>query len=210
MVDKGFLVLDILQGTGVQFGCEGNGGITSISDTYGGGISDKELFARSGVTEHLNEGEEVMVDKGFLVLDILQGTGVQFGCEGNGGITSITDTYGGGISDKELFARSGVTEHLNEGEEVMVDKGFLVLDILQGTGVKLVRPLFLKNHQFEPGERQEGRKIASHRIVIENVNARVKNFKILHPKVSTNLIPIINEIVYICACLSNFDKPLRK
>ena len=135
---------------------------------------------------------------------------VQFGCEGNGGITSISDTYGGGISDKELFARSGVIEHLNEGEEVMLDKGFLVLDILQGTGVKLVRPPFLKNHQFEHGERQEGRKIASHRIVIENVNARVKNFKILHPKVSTNLIPIINEIVYICACLSNFDKPLRK
>ena len=33
----------------------------------------------------------------------------------------------------------------------MVVKGFLVLDILQGTGVKLVRPPFLKNHQFEPG-----------------------------------------------------------
>ena len=49
----------------VQIGCSSTGVITSGSDTYGGSISDKALFVKSNVMEHLNDGEVIIVEKGF-------------------------------------------------------------------------------------------------------------------------------------------------
>ena len=40
----------------VQIGCDPAGNITSVSDAYGGSISDKDLFSRSGVVNKLQEG----------------------------------------------------------------------------------------------------------------------------------------------------------
>lgn len=65
---------------------------------------------------------------------------IQIGCTSTGAIASISDTYGGSISDKEL--KSGVMEHLNRDECIMVDKGFLIADVMQGSGVGLIRPPF--------------------------------------------------------------------
>lgn len=136
---------------------------------------------------------------------------IQLGCESTGAITSISNTYGGSISDKDLFQQSAVIEHLHEGEAVMVDKGYLILDVLQGSGVQLIRPPFLNaREQFSQAERDESRKISRYRILIENVNARVKQYTILSGRISLLFLPIINEIIYICCCLSNLDKPLRK
>ncbi len=61
----------------VQRGCESTGAITSISSTYGGSISNKELFQQSVVAEYLQLGEFVMVDKRYCILDVLQGSEVQ-------------------------------------------------------------------------------------------------------------------------------------
>ena len=104
---------------------------------------------------------------------------VQIGCTSTGVITSVSDTYGGSVSD-ELFIKSGVMEHLSPQEAVMVDKGFLIHDILQGSGVELIRPPFLSsNSQLEMKERHFGREISKARIVVENVNSRIKKFNIL-------------------------------
>ena len=93
----------------------------------------------------------------------------------------------------------------------MVDKGYLVHDFLQGKEVELLRPPFLQSgQQFQEEERDLGRSIARHRIVIENVNARVKTYRILAQKVPITFLPQINEIVYVCAILSNFNRPMRR
>ena len=136
---------------------------------------------------------------------------VQIGCSSTGAITSISDTYGGSISDKELFIKSNVLEHLTEGEAIMCDKGFLILDVLQGTGVELIRPPYLSHEtQFDMDQRDTGREIAKARIVVENVNSRFKKFAILSKRINIKYLTIINEIVYNCCCLSNFGPPLRK
>lgn len=135
---------------------------------------------------------------------------VQIGCTSTGVITSVSDTYGGSVSDKELFIRSGVIEHLNPQEAIMVDKGFLIHDILQGSGVELIRPPFLSsNTQFEMEERDSGREISKARIVVENVNSRLKKFGILSKRVNIKYLPKINEIVFNCCNLCNFAPPLR-
>ena len=136
---------------------------------------------------------------------------VQIGSSSTGVITSISDTYGGSISDKELFMKSNVLEHLHENEAIMVDKGFLVLDTLQGTGVELIRPPFLSHdRQFDMEQTDKGREIAKARIVIENVNARFKHYRILSKRINIKYMTLINEIVYNCCCLSNYGPPLRQ
>ncbi|XP_033739285.1 THAP domain-containing protein 3-like [Pecten maximus] len=47
------------------------------------------------------------------------------------------------ISDKEITRVSGLLDLLDVGDEVMADKGFLIQDLLQKVGVKLVIPPFL-------------------------------------------------------------------
>ena len=62
----------------VQIGCSSTEVITYVYDTLGRPINDKELFVKSNVmVEHLNDGKAIMMDKAFLILDLLQGSGVQ-------------------------------------------------------------------------------------------------------------------------------------
>ena len=136
---------------------------------------------------------------------------VQIGCTPSGVISSISDTFGGGTSDKELFRLSDVVEKFQPGEGIMVDKGYLINDLLQGTGMEFMRPPFLaKGTQFSDAEKNEGRLIARHRGVVENVNSKIKNFKILTTRIPVNMCPIIDEIVFVCSFLTTFDKPFRK
>ena len=138
---------------------------------------------------------------------------VQIGCDSRGTITSVSDTFGGCASDKEIFERSGAKDRLKSGEAIMVDKSFLVGDILQGTGVQVIRPPRLANFpnkQFPAEETLDTRRIARKRIIIENVNAKLKNYKILSQRVNVKFLRIINEIVYVCCSLCNMGHPSRK
>jgi hypothetical protein len=135
-------------------------------------------------------------------------------CESSGVLTRISDTYGGSATDKDMFEKSRVLEKLNEGEAIMVDRGFLIQDILQGTGVELLRPAFLKDGgrggQLNNEDRTTGMAIARHRGVIENINAKIKCFKILSHTIPITLMPIINEIFFVCSFLTTFDPPFRR
>lgn len=135
----------------------------------------------------------------------------QIGCTPNGVISSISDTYGGLISDKKLFIKSGRLNVLNSGEAIMTDKGYLLADVLQSKGVRLIRPPFLSGKkQFNNDERNVGREIARSRIVIENVNSRVKCYKILKDKIPVTLLHMVNEIFFVCCFLSNMCKPFHR
>ena len=72
---------------------------------------------------------------------------VQIGSDGAGNLTSISDAYDGSISDKQLFINSGVVDKLEDGDAVMVDKGCLIQDVLQGKRISLLRPPFLRSKQ---------------------------------------------------------------
>ena len=76
----------------------------------------------------------------------------------NGALIHCSDLYGGNASDKEIFAQSDLPNRLQAGDGLMVDKGFLIKDVIQGKGIKLYRPPFLseKNKQFQCEERDLG------------------------------------------------------
>ena len=54
----------------VLIGIMPSGPVTFVSEVYEGSISDRELFIRSGLLSKLEEGDEVMADKGFTIQDV--------------------------------------------------------------------------------------------------------------------------------------------
>lgn len=132
------------------------------------------------------------------------------GCTPNGCISFISPLYVGSISDVELTRVSGLLTHLEDkpGISIMADRGFTIKDILNDIGVKLNIPPFMDGRKQLPAEEiSEGRKIASVRIHVERAIGRMKSFSILKHTIPITLAGISNQIVCVCAYLSNF-KPV--
>ena len=132
------------------------------------------------------------------------------GCTPNGCISFISPLYVGSISDVELTRVSGLLTHLEDkpGISVMADRGFTIKDILNDIGVKLNIPPFMDGRKQLPAEEiSEGRKIASVRIHVERAIGRMKSFSILKHTIPITLAGLSNQIVCVCAYLSNF-KPV--
>lgn len=60
-----------------------------------------------------------------------------------GTVSFISSLYTGGILDKEITARSRILDLLEENNDVMTDKGFLIQDLLKAKNAGLVIPPFL-------------------------------------------------------------------
>ena len=99
------------------------------------------------------------------------------GISPNGVITFVSLLYPGSISDKELTRGCGILELLEEGDSVMVDRGFDIEDDLVLLGVHLNIPPFLRGkQQLSQEELISTRHIASLRIHVERAMERIKNF----------------------------------
>ena len=62
----------------------------------------------------------------------------------SGAISFVSDCYEGSILDKKLVEVCGLLEKLEPGDEIMVDKGFLIQDMLAPLGVRLNVPPLMK------------------------------------------------------------------
>jgi len=131
-------------------------------------------------------------------------------CTPNGCICFISPLYVGSISDVELTRVSGFLTQLEDkpGISIMADRGFTIKDMLQAIGVELNLPPFMEGRQQLPAEEvQEGRRIASLRIHVERAIGRIKTYSILKQTLPISLARLSNQIVFVCAYLSNF-KPV--
>ena len=61
----------------------------------------------------------------------------------NGTLIHCSDVYGGNSSDKAIFGQSNIVERFQPGDGLMVDKRFLIRDLIQCKGINLYRPPFL-------------------------------------------------------------------
>ena len=126
-------------------------------------------------------------------------------CTPNGCICFISPLYVGSISDVEITRVSGFLTQLKDkpGISIMADRGFTIKDMLQ---VGIEHPsFFMEGRQQLPAEEvQEGRRIASVRIHVERAIGRIKTYKQTLP---ISLARLSNQIVLVCAYLSNF-KPV--
>ena len=134
---------------------------------------------------------------------------VLIGIMPSGPVTFISDCYEGSISDKKLVQVSGLLEKLEPGDEIMADKGFLIQDILAPLGVHLnVPPLMKLNSQMAAKDIILTKKIAQLRIHVERAIGRIKEYHILQGVLPAAMWDTINQVVFVCCMLSNFNPPL--
>ena len=132
-------------------------------------------------------------------------------CTPNGAICFISPLYLGSISDPALTKESGFIEKLHgmSGVSIMADRGFTIKDTLSEIGVELNLPPFMEGRDQLPAEEmQHGRSIASLRIHVERAIGRMKLYRIITGVFPLKMSRIANQIVSVCAYLSNFHPAL--
>lgn len=132
-------------------------------------------------------------------------------CTPNGAMCYISPAYVGSISDIELTRTCGWLTTLKDqpGISVMADRGLTIKDMLKELNIELNIPPFLDGRQqLPPQEIETGRKIASLRIHVERAIGRMKTFSILKGTIPLSMARITNQIIYVCAFLTNFQPAL--
>ncbi|KAK3920429.1 Ryanodine receptor 1 [Frankliniella fusca] len=128
-------------------------------------------------------------------------------CNCWGAVSFISPGYEGSISDVELFRVSGICDLLHPDDVLLVDRGFTIKEQTDALRVKLVRPAFLGDRDvFSQEENLMNSKISAARIHIERCIRKLKCFHILK-RMTNNMIPMLDQIVFVIACLVNFDPP---
>ena len=126
----------------------------------------------------------------------------------NGQVSFLSDLWGGRVSDKQITRESGVLALLDSGDNVMVDRGFDIRDILPD-GVTLNMPPFLAGrNQLTAAETEETMTIASVRIHVERAIGRIKTYHNLDGCLPNTLSPYATQIATVCGLLRNFLPPL--
>jgi len=126
----------------------------------------------------------------------------------NGMISFVSKCYGGRSSDSFITNDSGFLALLESGDEVLADKGFPGIKTTD-ENVVIVMPPFLHNGRFSEDEILETYNIASVRIHIERLFARLKTFGILN-KLTIDYLPFIDNIVHMSCVLTNMQAPIIK
>ncbi len=94
----------------------------------------------------------------------------------HGAITFVSGLYAGSISDRELFKQSGIIDVLTPDMAIMVDKGFLIDNLVP---CKIHRPAFVtKGTQMSAGEVRHTQSVARLRVHVERLIRRVKEHKL--------------------------------
>uniref|UniRef100_A0A8C1LEM9 Uncharacterized protein n=1 Tax=Cyprinus carpio TaxID=7962 RepID=A0A8C1LEM9_CYPCA len=120
----------------------------------------------------------------------------------------ISAAYGGRCSDKFITCDSGILKYLHPGDEVMVDRGFLIRDFLFERKVNMIIPHFANKTQLTEEKVTCSCRIANVRIHVERAIRRLKVYKVLSQTLPINLMPKIDKILRICAALVNLHGDL--
>ena len=121
-----------------------------------------------------------------------------------GAISFLSQGWGGRASDKQITVESGFLNLLQQGDEILADRGFLVRDELAAHGATLKMPYFTKGKkQMSAQEVDSSRQLSRVRIHVERVIGRWKNFKILQSIIPISQADLLDDIVIVCGGLTN-------
>ncbi|XP_052260795.1 uncharacterized protein LOC127864943 [Dreissena polymorpha] len=128
-----------------------------------------------------------------------------------GAISFLSKCWGGRVSDKEITAKCGFYEKLENGDRVLADRGFLISEELAVRGASLAIPPFTKGKkQLGHREVEVARRLSRVRIHVERAIERIKNFQILKHTLPISLIKHADDILQICGALTNLQPKLVK
>ncbi|XP_047124247.1 uncharacterized protein LOC124806968 [Hydra vulgaris] len=127
----------------------------------------------------------------------------------NGAISWLSPLYGGRASDIFIVRNSGFLDILEPYDQVMADRGFKIrTDLAYKQCTLCIPPSAVKGIQMSKEEVRETSNIANVRIYVEQAIKRIKHFRILKITQPLLYLPIMNNILRVCAAISNLRKPL--
>ncbi|XP_064472865.1 uncharacterized protein LOC135387697 [Ornithodoros turicata] len=122
----------------------------------------------------------------------------------NGLVTFLSSGFGGRAGDTAITVESELLPLLQQGDEVLADKGFP--GIRTGLGdrnVTLVMPPFASSPQFTELEMEATYKTASVRIHVERVIQRLKVFDIINHRIPYELVQYLDKIMHVICVITN-------
>ena len=128
----------------------------------------------------------------------------------NGQVSYLSHLWGGRVSDKQITRESGVLDLLDAGDNVKVDRGFDISNIVPDGATVNMPPFLAGRDQMTAAEKEETMTIASVRIHVERAIGRMKTYHILDGTLPNTLSPYATQIVAVCGLLTNFLPPLLK
>lgn len=139
------------------------------------------------------------------------------GISPSGTFTFVSEVYGGNVSDRYITEHSNFIELIEEGDDVMADRGFTIRDLLTKKKATLNMPPFTrkctwgKKKRLNVNEIKQTRKIAKLRVHVERAIQRLKQFKLLSTTIPWHLKPVVNQMVKVGVFLCNLmPKLVRK
>eukprot|EP00794_Sanderia_malayensis_P002805 gene2805-biopygen2313 len=127
----------------------------------------------------------------------------------NGAISFVSDCYGGRASDIFITENCGFASGLLPNDQVMADRGFKIEDYLAYYQCTLtIPPSTQGNFQMNKSAVARTSQVANLRIFVEKAIRRMKEYNILKNELPIILLPICDDIVTVCAALTNLKKPL--
>ncbi|XP_070560942.1 uncharacterized protein [Ptychodera flava] len=133
------------------------------------------------------------------------------GISPTGGISTLSQVWGGRASDRHIVEQSETEfmDKLEYGDQVMADRGFDIGDLLALRGCTLNIPPFTRGKtQLSQKEIERGRQISYLRIHVERAIERIKRFRILQGVFPLKRIHLLNDIITVCAAITNLLPPL--
>ena len=129
----------------------------------------------------------------------------------NSAITFVSPAYPGRHSDTQITRSSGFLDRLDEYDEIMADRGFLIQTDCDIRHITLsVPPTKRGLSQMTTAAVVKTKRIANLRIIVEQVIRRLKTFRILSNEMPITVVPLASKIIVVCAGLSNLRNPLYK
>ena len=126
-----------------------------------------------------------------------------------GAVSWVSPVYGGRASDVHIVRNSGFLNNIQRYDLVMADRGFKIREDLLAIGSNLaIPPSSAASMQMRSRDVKETSQIANVRIHVERAIRRIKIFRILKQEMPLCIVPLADDIVRVCAALSNLWEPL--
>ena len=134
---------------------------------------------------------------------------VLVGITPRGNISFLSKAWGGRASDRTIVDKSGFLDLIEPFDQIMADKGFTIKEELALRMAELVMPPAAKgNMQMLPDDVLSTKKVANYRIHVERAIQRLKGFRILQETFPITMLSNVDDIVIVCAALTNLKAPL--
>lgn len=109
------------------------------------------------------------------------------------------------LSDPDIVKKWRYLTHLDKGDLIMADTGFVIQDELASVEAKLTLPHSMNGKkQFTKEESDKNNKIASLREHVERYMERLKNWHFFDRPLPITMSDIASDAWIVVACFSNF------